>query len=68
MAEISLGAAIRVGEAVRAACVKAALQGYENARIDGLCDEGALEVALDAIRGLDVRSLAEQLARTPGEG
>lgn len=44
----------QLAEAVRAACIKAAQQGYEQAAISGLCDEGALEVALDAIRMLDL--------------
>ena len=51
----------RIAEAVRAACVQAARQGYERAAADGLCDEGALEVALDAIRSLDVESLLREL-------
>jgi hypothetical protein len=61
MAEMSDEEAIRIAEAVRAACVRAALEGYESARMDGLCDEGALEVALDAVRGLNVRRIAEQI-------
>ena len=31
----------RLAEAVRAACVAAALRGYEEARMSGLCHEGA---------------------------
>jgi hypothetical protein len=51
----------RIAEAVRAACVQAAQQGYERAAADGLCDEGALEVALEAIRSLDVEGLLREL-------
>ena len=51
----------RIAEAIRAACVQAAQQGYERAAADGLCDEGALEAALDAIRSLDVESLLREL-------
>ncbi len=50
---------LRIGEAVRNACVHAALERYEQARMDGLCAEGALEVALDAVRSLDVRRLVQ---------
>ncbi len=50
-----------VAEAIRAACVQAAQQGYERAAADGLCDEGALEVALDAIRSLDIENLLHEL-------
>ncbi len=52
---------MRIAEAVRAACVQAAQQGYERAAADGLCDEGALEVALDAIRAVDVDQILRGL-------
>jgi hypothetical protein len=52
---------MRIAEAVRAACLQAAQQGYERAAVDGLCDEGALEVALDAICSLDVAALLREL-------
>jgi hypothetical protein len=51
----------QIAQAVRAACLQAAQQGYERAAADGLCDEGALEVALDAIRSLDIESLLREL-------
>ena len=51
----------QMAEAVRTACVQAAQQGYERAAADGLCDEGALEVALEAIRSLDIESLLREL-------
>jgi hypothetical protein len=43
-----------LAEAVRAACLKAARDAYENAAISGLCEEGAIEVALGAISSLDL--------------
>ena len=51
---------IQIAEAVRSACVRAAQQGYERAAADGLCDEGALEVALDAIRSLDLEQILRE--------
>lgn len=48
----------RVAEAVRAACVAAAQQSYERAAADGLCDEGAWEVAIDAMRSIDIDEIA----------
>ncbi len=51
----------RIVEAVREACLQAARQGYERAAADGLCDEGALEVALDAIHSLDLEKLLREL-------
>ena len=43
-----------LAEAVRDACLKVARTGFEQASMDGLCAEGALEVALDGIRSLDL--------------
>lgn len=41
-------------EQVRAACLKAARDAYEDALMRGLCAEGALEAALGAIETLDL--------------
>jgi hypothetical protein len=41
-------------ERVRAALVQAALTAYEDAAIRGLCPEGAWEVAVAAMRNLDL--------------
>lgn len=43
-----------IAEAVRKACVEAALDAYEDAQIRGLCREGAWEAAIEAVRTLDV--------------
>ena len=43
---------------VREACIEAALEGYENAAIAGLCGEGALEVAISAMRQVDLDAIA----------
>lgn len=47
----------KIAEAVRRACVDAALEAYEDAQVRGLCREGAWEVAVEAIRSLDVAAL-----------
>lgn len=47
---------------IRAACVRAALEGYERAQLDGLCHEGAWECAIEAIRALDLQELIVQYA------
>jgi hypothetical protein len=39
-----------LAEAVRQACIDAALAGHESASRAGLCDEGAWEAAVSAIR------------------
>jgi hypothetical protein len=55
--EISL----RLAEVVRAACLTAALENYENASMRGLCHEGAWECAIGAIRSLNLqRILADE--------
>ena len=47
----------RLAEAVRAACLDAALQAYEDAQIRGLCGEGAWECAVGAVRTLDLEPI-----------
>lgn len=47
----------KIAEAVRCACVEAALTAYEDAQVRGLCREGAWEAAIEAVRTLDIASL-----------
>ena len=47
-------AASIAAESVRAACLDAAIQAYEDAGIRGLCADGRWEAALAAIRLLDL--------------
>lgn len=51
--------AARLAERVRAACIEAALRGYENASISGLCAEGAFEAAIGAMRMLRIEEVVE---------
>ena len=44
----------RLVEAVRSACLETAARAYEDAGISGLCHEGRWEIALQAIRTLDL--------------
>jgi hypothetical protein len=46
-----------LAERVRAACVEAALKAYEEAGVQGLCAEGRWEVAVSAMRTLDLAPL-----------
>jgi hypothetical protein len=50
----------KVAEEVRGALVRAALMAYEDAAIRGLCCEGAWEVAVDAMRDLDLSRVMAQ--------
>ena len=52
-----------MAEAVRQACMTAALQAYDEAGVRGLCHEGRWEYAVDAMRGLPLRPLIEALLR-----
>lgn len=56
---------IAIAQAVRGACVAAALEGYERAQISGLCQEGAWEVAVDAIRMLDLKTILQAMTEDP---
>lgn len=50
-----------LAEQVRAALVEIALSAYEEAGVRGLCAEGAWEVAVGAMRSLDLsRIVAER--------
>lgn len=49
-----------LAERVRRACLLAAVAAYEQAREDGLCAEGAWEVALGALSALDLRDLVDK--------
>jgi hypothetical protein len=52
----------RIAEAVRTACLEAALRAYENAGMSGLCHEGRWECAISAMRSLDIERVIEDAA------
>lgn len=54
----------RIAKHVRAACVEAAQDGFERAAMAGLCHEGARELALDAIKTLDIDAVLRRLERS----
>jgi hypothetical protein len=49
---------------VRAACLRAARDGYEQAGLSGLCPEGRWEMAIDSIRSLDLDAVIRSRAQT----
>lgn len=51
----------QLAEAVRDACVMAALTAYEDAGISGLCHEGRWEMAVQAVRTLEISALLHRL-------
>jgi formiminotetrahydrofolate cyclodeaminase len=54
-------------EAVRRACIDAAIEGYERASNSGLCHEGAWEAAVSAIRMAALDGVAERAVHADSE-
>lgn len=52
---------LQVAEAIKAMCLKAAVEAYEHGKMSGMCREGAWDLALDAIRSLDVHAVLGEL-------
>lgn len=52
---------LKLAEAVREACIAAALTGYEEAGLSGLCHEGRWECAISAMRIVDLAAVAESV-------
>lgn len=55
----------QAGEEVRAACLRAALDGYEHAGISGLCAEGRWEMAVDSIQSMDLNAVLSKFLNLP---
>jgi hypothetical protein len=55
----------KFAEQIRAALVHTALTAYEDAAIRGLCCEGAWEVAVGAMRELDLATIITQASPAP---
>jgi len=49
-----------IAKRIRDACLEAVLQAYEDAGIQGLCAEGRWEVAVGALRTLDLAPLLRE--------
>jgi hypothetical protein len=52
-----------VPERVREECVKEFIRAYEEAGIKGLCEDGRIEYAVDAVKSLDLKKIIEYLQR-----
>ncbi|HEX6986524.1 MAG TPA: hypothetical protein VF170_14170 [Planctomycetaceae bacterium] len=59
---------LRLAEHVRTACLRAAVEAYEDAGLSGLCPEGRWERALDAIRSLSLASVVRNAGVQGGGG
>ena len=51
---------LSVAEQIRSACIEEAIHAYEQAGISGLCHEGRFEVAISALRMLDLEALLQE--------
>lgn len=54
----------QLAEAVRAACLKAAVEAYEDAGVRGLCEEGRWEAAVGALQSLNLEKLVQEIERS----
>jgi hypothetical protein len=52
---------LRIAEATRGACLKVAIEAYEDAKIRGVCQEGAWDLAVDSMKSLNVEQVLESL-------
>jgi hypothetical protein len=50
-----------IANRIRQACVEAALQAYEDAGMQGLCEEGRWEAAVSALRTVDLVPMLRDL-------
>lgn len=53
---------LNLAESIRQECLKAVREGFEEASFAGLCAEGAIEYAIDAIRKIDMNKIIRDLS------
>ena len=53
----------QLAHAIQEACIRACVEGYENAAASGLCHEGAWEAAVGAMRMLDLDTIVKTAAK-----
>lgn len=51
---------IKLAQKVKEACVQAAREGFEDASMRGLCNEGAVEAAIGHIQSLKMEQIIEE--------
>ncbi len=50
-----------MSEKIREACAKEFIRAYEEAGIKGLCEDGRIEYAVDAVRSLDLEKILKNI-------
>ncbi|RMH76292.1 MAG: acetyltransferase [Calditrichaeota bacterium] len=58
----------RLARAVQQICVETALRAYEEAKMSGLCQEGAWELAVDAMRTVNLDEIVRRVIGEAAEG
>lgn len=53
----------QLADAIRAACLQAAIEAYEAAGLQGLCEAGRWEAAVGALQSLDPQELVRDALR-----
>ncbi|RMF54858.1 MAG: acetyltransferase [Calditrichaeota bacterium] len=48
---------IQIAMSVKNACLETLIEAYEEAKMSGLCQEGAWEVAVDAVKSLSLEKV-----------
>lgn len=51
---------LEIAEKVREACIEAAGNGFRDAKMSGLCNDGAIEAAVGAIQSLDLEKIIQE--------
>lgn len=51
---------LKIAEAARRVCLAAAARAYDEARLRGMCSEGAWDYAMDAVRNLKLDQLIDE--------
>lgn len=52
-------------EKIREACIKAAREGFMDASMSGLCNEGAVEAAISSIQMLNLEKVLKEAEKQP---
>jgi|GEM_PF-410284 hypothetical protein len=53
-----------IGQTVRQACIQAAKEGFQDASMRGLCNEGAIEAAVGVVQLLDIEQIVAEAKQT----
>jgi hypothetical protein len=57
-------APLEIAEAVQSACIQTIMAAYEDAGLQGVCEEGRWEAAVGALRSLDLDGILKGLDRS----